>query len=67
MTLTADGGYRPFNEADKPEGFAIRDVGMTLEIDREDVGTLLKKYYDYGTYTQTGACLLYTSAPSVDT
>ena len=20
MTLTADGGYRPFNEADKPEG-----------------------------------------------
>ncbi len=29
MTLTADGGYRPFNEADKPEGFAIRDVGMT--------------------------------------
>ena len=24
--LTADGGYRPFNEADKPEGFAIRDV-----------------------------------------
>lgn len=33
MTLTADGGYRPFNEADKPEGFAIRDVGMTLEIE----------------------------------
>ena len=25
------------------------------EIDREDDGTLLKKYYDYGTYTQTGA------------
>ena len=33
MTLTADGGYRPFNEADKPEGFAICDVGMTLEIE----------------------------------
>ena len=33
MTLTADGGYRPFNESDKPEGFAIRDVGMTLEIE----------------------------------
>ena len=33
MTLTADGGYRPFNEADKPEGFAIRNVGMTLEIE----------------------------------
>lgn len=33
MTLTADGDYRPFNEADKPEGFAIRDVGMTLEIE----------------------------------
>lgn len=33
MTLTADGGYRPFNEADKPEGFAIRDVGMTIEIE----------------------------------
>ena len=33
MTLTADGGYRPFNEAEKPEGFSIRDVGMTLEIE----------------------------------
>ncbi|GLL56768.1 hypothetical protein KUBF_44320 [Bacteroides finegoldii] len=33
MTLTTDGGYRPFNEAEKPEGFAIRDVGMTLEIE----------------------------------
>ena len=33
MTLTADGGYRPFNEADKPVGYAIRDVGMTLEIE----------------------------------
>ena len=28
---------------------------FVLEIDREDDGTLLKKYYDYGTYTQTGA------------
>ena len=33
MTLTADGGYRPFNEADKPVGHSIRDVGMTLEIE----------------------------------
>ena len=28
---------------------------FVLEIDREDDGTLLKKYFDYGTYTQTGA------------
>ena len=33
MTLTADGGYRPFNEAGKPVGHSIRDVGMTLEIE----------------------------------
>jgi hypothetical protein len=33
MTLTADGGYRPFNEAEKPVGHSIRDVGMTLEIE----------------------------------
>lgn len=28
---------------------------FVLEIDREDDGSLLKKYFDYGTYTQTGA------------
>ncbi|EJW94201.1 hypothetical protein EVA_17692 [gut metagenome] len=28
---------------------------FVLEIDREDDGTLLKKYFNYGTYTQTGA------------
>ena len=41
MTLTSDDkdadgnliGYRPFNEADKPTGYAIRDVGMTIEIE----------------------------------
>ena len=41
MTLTSDDkdaegnpiGYRPFNEADKPVGYAIRDVGMTIEIE----------------------------------
>ena len=47
MTLTADGGYRPFNEADKPEGFAIRDVGMTLEIE-----------YSTANVTDTGAELI---------
>lgn len=33
MTLTAEGGYRPFNEADKPVGYSIREVGMTIEIE----------------------------------
>ena len=33
MTLTADGGYHPFNEADKPIGYSIREVGMTIEIE----------------------------------
>ncbi|MDO4158869.1 MAG: hypothetical protein Q4D41_00245 [Prevotellaceae bacterium] len=33
MNLTADGGYRPFNEDDKPVGYAIADVGMTIEIE----------------------------------
>lgn len=33
MTLTADGGYRPFNEADNPVGYSIREVGMTVEIE----------------------------------
>lgn len=34
MTLTREGGhYYPFNEADKPVGQAIADVGMTLEIE----------------------------------
>lgn len=33
MTLTGEGGYRPFNEADKPTGHAIKDVGMTIEIE----------------------------------
>ncbi|MDO4929633.1 MAG: hypothetical protein Q4E59_00710 [Bacteroidales bacterium] len=35
MELTSDAanGYRPFNEGDKPTGFAIADVGMTLEIE----------------------------------
>ena len=33
MTLTGKGGYRPFNEADKPTGYSIRDVGMTVEIE----------------------------------
>lgn len=41
MTLTSDDtdsdgnvvGYRPFNEDDKPTGYAIADVGMTIEIE----------------------------------
>ena len=33
MTLTADGGYRPFNDADKPVGYSIAEVGMTIEIE----------------------------------
>lgn len=41
MTLTSDErdaegnptGYRPFNEADKPTGYSIADVGMTLELE----------------------------------
>lgn len=33
MTLTAEGGYRPFNDADKPVGYSIRETGMTIEIE----------------------------------
>lgn len=41
MTLTSDDtdsegnriGYRPFNEGDKPVGFGIADVGMTIELE----------------------------------
>lgn len=33
MELTAEGGYRPFNDAEKPTGFSINDVGMTIEIE----------------------------------
>lgn len=47
MTLTAEGGYRPFNEADKPVGYAIKDVGMTIEIE-----------YSTANVTDTGAELI---------
>lgn len=55
MTLTSDDkdaegnliGYRPFNEADKPVGYAIRDVGMTIEIE-----------YSTGNVTDTNAELI---------
>ena len=47
MTLTAEGGYHPFNDAEKPEGYSIRDVGMTLEIE-----------YATGNVTNTSAELI---------
>ena len=33
MVLTAAGGYRPFNDAEKPEGYKIAQNGMTVEIE----------------------------------
>lgn len=47
MTLTAKDGYHPFNESDKPVGYSIREVGMTIEIE-----------YSTANVTDTGAELI---------
>lgn len=33
MRLTAKGGYHPFNDSEKPEGYTLDKVGMTIEIE----------------------------------